>query len=89
MSKIYCEDLEKEFDTEKSVKTFGKFEYNNKPLYQIQDAYPDGTIENAIYKADAIDENGNLYLIIWEVINPEAEDGSEACDWDNYNVEEY
>jgi hypothetical protein len=102
--KIYVEDLNKEFDTEKLEKRFGTFKYNNKPIYQIDDAFPDGTYENPIYKAYAINQEGNRYKIIWKQYTVDAEnecyvdedgnavgdwsDGANACNWDDYKVTE-
>jgi len=38
------------------------------------------------YAQDAIDEYGNEYLITWDVINPQAAQDEDACDWDNYKI---
>ena len=103
MSKVYVEDLGKEFDTDKLEKNFATLEYQGKPLYQIEDSFPDGTHENPVYKAYAIDLEGNRYIIIWNQYAQDEEnecfvnedgkqmgdwsDGANACDWDDYIVE--
>lgn len=33
------------------------------------------------YEAHAEDDNGNEYRVIWEIVNPDTEDESDACDW--------
>ncbi|WP_147802464.1 hypothetical protein [Alkalicoccus halolimnae] len=33
------------------------------------------------YKADALDQEDNKYEIEWAVVNPEAVDESEVCEW--------
>ena len=89
MSKIYVEDLEKEFDTDILTKTFAELEYQGVPLYQIEDAFADGLSDNKdtwVYKAPAIDAKGNRFTVTWKQTNFESEDGADACDWDDYNV---
>lgn len=33
------------------------------------------------YEASAQDADGNRFKVYWDIINPEAEDGADACDW--------
>jgi len=90
MSKIFVEDLETEFDTEILGKKFLPLEYQGKALYQIDDAFADGISDDKntwVYKAYAIDAKGNRYIVSWKQTNFESEDGADACDWDEYNVE--
>jgi len=35
------------------------------------------------YQADAVDSNGNEYVVYWTTVDWDAEDESEACDWEN------
>jgi hypothetical protein len=37
----------------------------------------------AWYEAEAEDADGNEYRVIWTIDNPDAEDQSDACDWEN------
>jgi hypothetical protein len=39
-----------------------------------------------LYRACALDKDENEYIITWSITNPECQDESEACDWDNYRV---
>lgn len=36
-----------------------------------------------MYNAPALDEDGNEYVIYWEITDAETTDESEACDWAN------
>lgn len=56
-------------------------EWNGKELRTIQD--PHITDDGAQYVANALDAEGNEYIITWEVTNYETTDESESCDWDN------
>lgn len=43
-----------------------------------------GLIElNAWYQANAEDNDGNEYKVIWQIRHHEADDESDACDWDS------
>ena len=48
-----------------------------------------GEVHNSIYvlrdwyEAEAVDDNGNEYRVIWTIDNPDVEDESDACDWGN------
>ncbi len=48
-----------------------------------QEPYLDGTPDEPYFTALAIDENGNQYDIIWDIVNPESDDDGDRCDWDN------
>jgi hypothetical protein len=52
-----------------------------------QNAYLDDdhsvTPPRAIYRATAVDEHGEGYEITWDIICPECEDESDACDWEH------
>ena len=39
------------------------------------------------YFAHGFDRQGNPVRLIWEIVNPEAEDESDACDWEDFTVE--
>lgn len=41
-----------------------------------------------IYQALAEDDQENEYLVMWNIINEDCEDESEACDWTKYTVQE-
>lgn len=55
--------------------------WNDKELRTTQD--PHITDDGTEYKAHAIDEKGNEYIIVWEVTDHETTDESSTCDWDN------
>ena len=52
--------------------------YNNATLTLTQQAYYAGDV----YEALATDTMGNQYLVKWTNERPEAEDESDACNWD-------
>ena len=94
----------KQFNFEESVKNFGTFQFEGKQIFAVEDAFADGTNENPIYKAHAIDKEENEYIIAWNQYATDAvnecfvdangkvmgawDDGSNACDWDKYTVKE-
>lgn len=39
-------------------------------------------LRDDVYVATAVDEEYE-YRVVWEIINEETDDESEACDWDN------
>lgn len=104
--KIYSEYLGKTFDTEcDEMKNLGEVNLDGKTLYLIQDAYPDnGCDGEVIFRAIAIDEEGNNYSVIWNAYNTDKEnecyidfagdcmgssdDMSNACDWSKYSITE-
>jgi hypothetical protein len=40
-----------------------------------------GTYSGHWYEANATDNDGNEYRVIWTKVNWDAEDGADACDW--------
>ena len=64
---------------------FGSVEYEGKTL-KLHQPYIDGPYEYATYRACADDEEGNQYEIIWDIINTDCENESEACDWEVFRV---
>lgn len=78
----------------KSEYPFGLVDYGYDTLYLTQDPYIDsreivsfsGTYTKNIYTAHAIDHQGEDYKIIWEIIDENAEDESDACGWDEYTI---
>ncbi len=62
-------------------------QYYDKTLKLIQQAYLDSDLDLIpAYYATAIDDEEKLYRVRWEIINPEAEDESDTCDWNVYDV---
>lgn len=100
---VYCEGLEKNFNITKLEKKYGNFTYEDKAIYQIEDAFPERQIEGTIYRSYAIDKEGNVYFIIWKQYSKDAdkkvfinEDGKvigdcskrvNACNWNDYIIE--
>lgn len=86
-NKVYVKNLEKEFDLEKLEKEQGTYKYEGNTLWLIQEAYPSDLygLENN-YTALAIDNEGNMYRITWDIIDFETEDGTETCTWNEYSV---
>jgi len=101
---VYCEGLEKKFNTTKLEQKYGDFTYEDKTIYQTEDAFPERKIEGTIYRSYAIDKDGNLYFIIWKQYGKDAErkmfineegkvigdclNRTNACDWNDYKIEE-
>ena len=60
--------------------------FKNKEYTLTQEAYIAGTNENKYYEAAAIDENGNKYIVVWNILdNYNPEDGDDegwAGDWE-------
>ena len=72
-------------------KKFGSVEFEGAKYILIQDAYlsNEGGYGDAAYFADAIkvgdtpdDGDVSLYTVEWDIVNKEAEDEADACDWD-------
>lgn len=70
--------------------------FNGKKLTLMEDAYLNGTHENPIMSAKAVDEEGNEYEVIWNcyecykkvddsgnAIGIDCDDLGCICDWDN------
>ncbi|MBZ9687006.1 hypothetical protein G9F72_011790 [Clostridium estertheticum] len=84
---VYVDDLSQVFDLKKLEEENGIFEYNNKQLRLIQDAYLSKLIgHEGEYTALAIDNGGRLYNIVWDIVNFETEDRPQICNWDKYTV---
>jgi len=66
--KIYVDYLGREFDSEQLEKQFGTVEFEGKKLYLIQQAYADQKYDYIVYRATAIDEDGNDYLVEWNTV---------------------
>ena len=52
----------------------------------MQDAYPAGPIEDPWFEACAIDDDGRVYMVRWDVRDDfrlDDDDAGNACDWDN------
>ena len=43
-------------------------------------------LERDVYRAHAVDSDGADYMVTWEITNPDADDDSDACNWDMYGV---
>jgi hypothetical protein len=72
----------KTINQKERVKMTVKFE--GKVITLTQDAYIDGPAdERPIYKAHGVDEEGNEYIVTWDVVDgyEEITDESEMCDW--------
>jgi len=62
-----------------------KYTYNGKQITLTQQAYLTGKYGNAVYKAAAVDDDGNEYMVIWHPYDRSGkgcEDESDACNWD-------
>lgn len=77
------------------MKDYGTVEWEGKELVIMQAAHitrrlgADGNgyiIECDVYKAWAIDEDEKDYDIVWQIVNPDAEDESDCCNWDEFEV---
>jgi hypothetical protein len=66
---------------------FGTVKYRGKELSLQQQPFLSHRLGKDIYKAWALDEDENEYEVIWDINNPEGEDESEACDWEEYSVQ--
>jgi|GEM_PF-2558253 len=59
---------------------------DGKEITLTQDPFIDGVVgERPIYKAHGTDDQGNEYIVTWNVVDnwENIEDESEMCDWDN------
>lgn len=68
-------------------KHFGIVEFEGKEYFLKQHAYLDSDFrhgyERAVYKAHAVDNQGNEYKVYWEPVEgwEKMEDQSDCCDW--------
>ena len=56
---------------------------NSKTYTLTQDAYIDSDGSRDYYTAHAVDADNNEYYIIWDIVDAESDDESNACDWEN------
>jgi len=83
---IYVDDLNQIFNLKKLEEENGIFEYKNKPLRLIQDAYLSNLRgHDNEYTALAIDNGGRLHNIIWDVVDVKNKD-TDNYNWDKYTV---
>lgn len=60
--------------------------FEGKTITLTQDPYIDGPADECpVYKAHGTDEDGNEYIVAWNVVDgyEDIEDESEMCEWDN------
>lgn len=55
--------------------------HNSKTYTLTQDAYITGNGSRDYYRAHAVDADNNEYYIIWDIVDAESDDESNACDW--------
>ncbi len=73
---------------------YGTVEFNGKVLKITQQPYFDGTHHDQYFRANAEDEDGNEYQVIWDVKDEYLEldeddnsfDESDMCDWTKFTV---
>ena len=84
---VYVDDLNQIFDLKKLEVQNGIFEYKDKPLRLIQDAYLSKLSgHESEYTALAIDNGGRLYNIVWDIVNFETKHRENTCNWDKYTA---
>lgn len=84
---VYVEDISQVFDLKKLEEENGVFEYSNKQLRLIQDAYISKLIgHKGEYNALAIDNGGRLYNIVWDIVDFKTVEITDTCDWNKYTV---
>lgn len=67
---------------------YGCVEYEGKTLYMTQNPFASSRTDRLTeYEAAAKDDEGNCYNIFWPIVDEFAEDESDACDWEDYEVE--
>jgi len=79
------------------IKEYGEVEYNGKQIALTQYPWIDNEGINGcvVYRAYAIDDDGNQYQVVWElkedllITDEFPEDESECCNWDVYEVYEH
>ena len=71
----------------KLAKDHGDYTFDGVKYYLVQAAYLDGETSTAmaIKDSDTANQDNEVpaYRITWAIANPDAEDASEACDWDS------
>ena len=59
--------------------------FNGKRYILKQEPFRDGDF---LYRASAKDENGDAFIVFWEIVRPDLEE-DQACDWnDIYDIVE-
>ena len=81
----------KTYDLDKLENIYiNEINYFDKKLYQIDDIELDHIDDNKLScVVEAIDENGKLYIVTWDVIDPNPSDLNNLCDWETYHVDQY
>jgi hypothetical protein len=84
---VYVDDLNQIFDLKKLEVDNGIYEYKNKPLRLIQDAYLSNLCgHESEYTALAIDNGGRLYNIVWDIVDFVTVDRAQTCNWGKYTA---
>ena len=70
---------------------YGTVEYKGLEISLKQQPFCDTQHRNnylsrIVYQAYGEDSAGNDYLITWPITNADAEDESDCCDWEDYEV---
>lgn len=55
--------------------------FKSKKLTLTQDAYITSNGVYNCYEALAVDADGNDYKVIWDILDAQCDDESNACDW--------
>lgn len=81
----------KTYDLDNLEKVYiNEINYFDKKLYQIDDIELDQIDDNKLScVVEAIDENGKMYIVTWDVIDPNPIDLNNLCDWETYHVDQY
>lgn len=69
-----------------STQDYGTVQHNDITITLTQQAYLQSDGNDDWYQAVGVDAEGNEYMIKWEIVCPDAEDESDACDWTQYEV---
>lgn len=62
---------------------FGAVEWDNIELALMQDPYPDRPTDNWCFRADAIDREGNLWHVTWDLKSNVDDYADQVEDWDS------
>lgn len=77
-------EAEKAFHDEVATRPgFGEVQHEGKTITLTQQPY----LHADTYRASGVDAAGDLYQVDWAITNPDAEDESDACDWNDYTVQ--
>ena len=89
---IKMKKVNENMETKFGVGAFDEYTFLGEKYLLIEDAFLDadnyGKVKyfaRAIKVGDELDEYGYVpvYMVEWEIIDPETEDGGNACDWEN------